>query len=98
MILKEFKELQKQNSKMVVVFSADWCGPCRVFAPIFEDTSEKFPALKFLKLNVDNCGEICAQYEVQSIPTMILFKGTEIVKERVGGFANQAQFIQWIES
>ena len=96
MTLNEFKELQKAHRKMVVCFSAEWCGPCRVFAPIFHDVTEKLPEYKFLRFNVDNCEEICNEYGVQSIPAILILEGDKVTKERVGGFGNSAGFIQWV--
>ncbi|MDR1117011.1 MAG: thioredoxin [Oscillospiraceae bacterium] len=60
---------------VVVDFWAEWCGPCKIMGPIFEQLSEEYDGkIKFCKLDVDENGELAAQYNVMGIPTMILYK------------------------
>ena len=66
------------NGKVLVDFYADWCGPCKMLAPILEDID----FIDVLKVNVDAFPDLAAKYGVMSIPTLILFeKGKEIKKE-----------------
>ena len=70
---------------VLVDFWAEWCGPCKMIAPILEEIAdEQVGSLKIAKLNVDDAPNTARQYEVMSIPTMILFKGGEPVKKIVG--------------
>ncbi len=58
----------------VVDFWAPWCGPCKMFGPIFEDVSKQVSGVVFAKLNVDDAEDIASQYKVMSIPTVVVFK------------------------
>ena len=70
---------------VLVDFWAEWCGPCKMIAPILEEIAdEQVGSLKIAKLNVDDAPNTARQYEVMSIPTMILFKDGEPVKKIVG--------------
>jgi len=69
-----------------VDFWAVWCGPCRAIAPAVDAVAEEFAGrAKVFKLNVDENPEIAGRYGVQSIPTLIVFKGGQKVNELVGG-------------
>ncbi|NFS10553.1 thioredoxin [Clostridium botulinum] len=83
---QEFME-KVENTKGVVMvdFFADWCSPCKMLAPIFEEVSSEFnDKAKLFKLNVDESGEIAQKYGVFSIPTMIIFKDGKAVENLTG--------------
>lgn len=87
-----FQQRVIENSKPVLVdFYADWCGPCRAQAPILEAlASEYADRVDIVKLDVDQGGEIAGQYNIRSIPTLILFKDGKPVNVQVGvNTANQ---------
>ena len=80
----EFKEII-QDGVTVVDFYADWCGPCKMVAPVLEEIAkEKTGDLRVAKLDVDANPETARDFQVVSIPTMILFKDGEPVKRIVG--------------
>jgi thioredoxin 1 len=69
----------------VVDFWAGWCMPCKMFGPIFEEASDELDGkADFYKLNVDDNGEIAEKYDVNTIPTVIIFKKGEVVDQFVG--------------
>ncbi|MBS3143420.1 thioredoxin [Candidatus Woesearchaeota archaeon] len=78
-----FKE-EISKGKSMVDFWASWCGPCRMLAPIFEELSKEVKNVNFFKLNVDENSDVAQQYEVQGIPTLILFQNGKEIKRIVG--------------
>lgn len=82
---QNFNEEAVNSDKLVVVdFYADWCGPCKMMAPIIEALAEEMPDVKIGKLNVDNAQDIARTYGVMNIPTVIFLKGGEVVEKIVG--------------
>ncbi|MEI6266529.1 MAG: thioredoxin [bacterium] len=79
------KEVVKSDIPVIVDFFADWCGPCKMMGPIFEEVGKKFHGkVKFVKLNVDEAQKTAQKYGVMSIPTLITFKVGEPVDTLVG--------------
>lgn len=79
-------EFQAEISKGVVVvdFYADWCGPCKMIAPIFSELAQEMTEVKFIKVDVDKSPDIANSYKVMSIPTIIVFKDGEEAEKIVG--------------
>lgn len=78
-------EVLKSDLPVIVDFFAEWCGPCKMMGPIFEEIGAKFDGkVKFVKLNVDEAKETATKYGVMSIPTLITYKNGEIVETLVG--------------
>ncbi|WP_167957647.1 thioredoxin [Anaerosporobacter faecicola] len=92
------KEALKCEQLVLVDFYADWCGPCKMMAPIVEELAEDFKdSAKIGKLNVDNSPATAAKYKVMSIPTMLLIKNGEVVDTVVGAIS-KAQLQEKIEA
>lgn len=72
------EETSKQDT--IVKFYADWCGPCKMMAPIFEEVSNEVENITFFEINIDDNKELAIELGVKSIPTLILFKNGEIKK------------------
>lgn len=92
-----FEKLVLKSDKPVVVdFWASWCGPCRMVAPIMEELAEDFDGkAQIAKVNVDEQGELAAQYRIMSIPTVMVFKDGEVAEKIVGARAKE-EFVELI--
>ncbi len=91
------KEVLQSSQPVLVDFYADWCGPCRAIAPIIEEIAHELAhRLKVVKLDVDQNPQTAMQYSVQSIPTLLLFKGGKEV-ERVIGSMSKSKLLSKIE-
>ena len=72
---KSFSEIVNQNVPVLVDFYADWCGPCKSMAPVLKQLkSELKDAVKIIKINVDTNQALAAKYQVQGVPTFMVFK------------------------
>lgn len=86
------------NGLVLVDFYADWCGPCKMIAPVLDElATEVEGTAKIVKVNVDNCPGVASEYKVMSIPTLILFKNGEVVQQTVG-FQPKAALLSLIDS
>ncbi len=82
------KEVLQSELPVLVDFYADWCGPCKMMAPIVEGLAQNYDGkVKVGKLNIDDEMEIAQQYRVMSIPTFILFKDGKAVETSVGAMS-----------
>ena len=79
------QEVLKAEIPVLVDFWAPWCGPCRMIAPHVDAIAAELAGkLKVVKLNTDEAGEIAGKYGIMSIPTLIVFKGGQVVEQMVG--------------
>ena len=72
------------DKPVIVDFWAEWCGPCKMVAPILEEIAAENPGIVVAKLNVDENPQTAASYGITSIPTMNVYKGGQIVKTIIG--------------
>ena len=93
-----FETEAKKSDAAVVDFSATWCGPCRMLAPVLEEVSEKLAGkVDFYNVDVDEAPELAAEYRVNSVPCLVLMKKGAFVSQSIG-FRPGPQIASWIES
>ena len=78
------EEVLKSEKTVLVDLYADWCGPCRMLAPILEEVETEREDVKVCKINVDDEPELAARFGIASIPTLLFFKNSAISKKSVG--------------
>jgi len=91
-----FRHIQETEIPTLVDFWADWCGPCKMMAPVFAEANRKLrPRVRFAKVNTEQETDISRKYGIRSIPTMILFQGGQ-EKARMSGAMDLAQISNWL--
>jgi len=80
----DFKDTVDNNDIVLIDFWAEWCGPCKMFAPIFEEVSEKYPDVVFAKVNTEEEQELAAMFQIRSIPTLMIFRQQIVIFAQPG--------------
>ena len=93
---EEFNQVVTEKAVLLDLY-ADWCGPCKMIAPMLDELSKKYEGqVTFVKVNVDNDPEVAQRFGVMSIPTLITFKDGQKVKQ-VAGFQPKPMLEKMIE-
>jgi thioredoxin len=79
-----FEDVITKNDIVIVDFWAPWCGPCRSFAPVFEQVSEKYPGVVFAKVNTEEQQALAGHFQIRSIPTLMVFREQVILYSQPG--------------
>jgi thioredoxin 1 len=82
--IDEFQELIEQHDTVLFDFWASWCGPCRMFAPVFEQAATDHPDVVFAKVDTEQAPELSGALGIMSIPTLMAFRGGVLVYDRPG--------------
>lgn len=91
-------EVLKSEVPVLVDFFAEWCMPCKMFAPILDEVADKFAKkLKIVKVNIDESIQLAQKYRVMSIPTIKLFAGEEEPRATFVGAMSQEELEDWLE-
>ena len=87
---ENFEKTVNENPMVVVDFWAPWCGPCKGFAPVYEQASEAHPEVVFAKVNTDEQQELAGTFGIRSIPTLAVFRDKVIVFQQAGALPRTA--------
>ena len=81
---ENFNDIVGNNDVVIIDFWAEWCGPCKRFAPVFEAASEKYDNVIFGKVNTEEQPELSQYFQIRSIPTLVVFRGGREVARQSG--------------
>ncbi|MCL4470081.1 MAG: thioredoxin [Gammaproteobacteria bacterium] len=79
-----FESVVTGNDMVIVDFWAPWCGPCRSFAPTYEQMSDKYPGIVFAKVNTEAEQDLAGYFQIRSIPTLMVFREKVIIYSEAG--------------
>lgn len=97
-LIKTEEEFNREimNDKVVVDFFANWCGPCKMLAPIVEEVSNELEKITFIKVDIDEIESLPRQFDIMSIPTLLVFEKGKLIKRHTG-YVDKDELVQFIK-
>ncbi len=97
-LIKTEEEFNREimNDRVVVDFFANWCGPCKMLAPIVEEVSNELEKITFVKVDIDEIESLPRQFDIMSIPTLLVFEKGELIKRHTG-YIDKDELVQFIK-
>ena len=90
----EYKTVIKEG-KVIIDCYAPWCGPCKMISPVLDKISEELKEIKFYKINVDTAEQIVTDFQIMSIPTILIFENGSL-KDKIVGLRSKSELIEII--
>ncbi len=95
--MESFNDIIKGSKPVLVDFSAEWCGPCKMMAPILKDVAQKIgDKARIIKIDVDRNPSVAQKYQIMSVPTLIIFKNGQI-QSRQSGVMQTDELVSMLE-
>mgnify|MGYP006292003473 CR=1 FL=1 len=88
--MDKLEDTLKNNDIVLIDFWAEWCGPCKMFGPVYESVSEKHPDIAFTKVNTEQEQELAGAFGIQSIPTLAIFRDNILIFKQPGALPQEA--------
>ena len=95
----DFDEIISGEDLTIIDFSASWCMPCRMLAPILEQVADKMPQVNFYNIDIDDNEDVAKRYRIFSVPTLMAFKEGKVIDSLVGlnSFDDVIEFVERCE-
>jgi thioredoxin 1 len=91
-----FEEIKNGEKRVLIDFYADWCGPCKMIAPIIEEIAEENPQYVVGKINVDDCPELAIEFGVSTIPNLVVMENGKVINQ-IAGARPKAAILKMLE-
>lgn len=92
-----YKSIIEDNDFVIIKFYADWCGPCKSYAPIYENVSKNYTDIRFTECNIEESKRVAVKYGIRTIPNTVIVKNKEKIAAQFGALT-ETQLIEFINN